>query len=102
MVMSALVLALEPTPDLHSLDPLTSLDSALTACYLILSTKRLCKSFRIRSYKPFARNPFRIRSCKKERGVGGRPPLSTILSVSQRRQCGTGKIGTKEVRRNTP
>src|ERR1700681_1596958 len=34
MGMSALVLALEPTPDLHSLDPLTSLDSALTDCCL--------------------------------------------------------------------
>src|ERR1700737_1355331 len=34
MVMSALVLALEPTPELHSLDPLPSLDSPLTDCCL--------------------------------------------------------------------
>src|ERR1700732_1644652 len=32
--MSALALALEPTLDLRSPNPLTPLDSALTACYL--------------------------------------------------------------------
>ena len=34
MVMSALAPVLEPTLHLHSLDPLTSLDSALTDCCL--------------------------------------------------------------------